>query len=158
MVARARLKPGDFERLRRRLNDTIPEAVREEVEKAIVQGAEEIADTARRFAPERSGNLKKSIVVTKPGHSTPAHSQPGGTKTVGPLSAAVTAGNSDVRYAHLVEYGTKPHEVGGIFEGAQHPGSVARPFFWPAYRLHRKKVKARVKRAIGKALRKKSGV
>ena len=52
---------------------------------------------------------------------------------------AITAGNSDVRYPHLQEYGTTFHP--------------AQPFFFPAYRLHKKKVLAAIKRGIGKAIK-----
>lgn len=158
MVARARLNPGDYERLRRKLGEKIPEAMRAEVEKAIIQGGEEMVSVARHLAPKKSGDLAASIVVTKPGESTPAHSQPGGSNVVGPLSAKVTAGNTNVRYAHLVEYGTQGHPQGGQFQGTQHPGTTAQPFFWPAYRLTRKRIKARIKRAVGKALRDEAGV
>jgi HK97 gp10 family phage protein len=58
-------------------------------------------------------------------------------------SVAVTAGNTDVRYAHLVEHGTvKAH---------------AQPFFWPAVRMHRKKAKAAIKRAVATAVKKEWG-
>ena len=57
--------------------------------------------------------------------------------------AAVTVGDHTVRYGHLVEYGTKK--------------AHARPFFWPAVRLHNKKAKAAIKRAIGKAVRETRG-
>lgn len=56
---------------------------------------------------------------------------------------AVTVGNKDVRYGHLVEYGTTK--------------APARPFFWPAVRLHQKKATAAIKRAIGKAVRETHG-
>jgi HK97 gp10 family phage protein len=59
--------------------------------------------------------------------------------TVPENAVVVTVGNKDVRYAHLVEYGT-----------SQAP---AQPYFWPAFRLLRKRIQNRVKRAIAKAVR-----
>ena len=119
----------------------LPEAVREAVKPALVKGAEEIA-ALQRAAAEASrdtGDLIDSIKVTGPGGTTPPYSQPGGTHTVGELEAVVTAGNSEVRYAHLVEHGTAKAE--------------AQPFFWPGVRLGRKRATARIKRAISKAIK-----
>ena len=102
-----------------------------------------MARTMRALVPEDTGALKASITVTGPGQATPAYSQPGGAVLVGETQAAVTAGNTDVRYAHLVEYGTRH--------------AAAQPFFWPAERLHRKKATAKIRRAIGKAVRGRKG-
>ncbi|EYD73613.1 Phage protein, HK97, gp10 [Rubellimicrobium mesophilum DSM 19309] len=93
----------------------------------------------RALAPEDEGDLKASIAVTGPGQQTPPYSQPGGSMVVPENAAAVTAGNSEVRYPHLVEYGTKLQR--------------AQPYFWPGFRLSRKKAANRIKRAIGKAIR-----
>jgi hypothetical protein len=93
-----------------------------------------LAETSRR-----TGALINSIKVTGPGETTPSHSQPDGSNRVPENAAAVTAGNSDVRYAHLVEYGTQQ--------------APAKPFFFPAVRLDRKRINNRIKRAIRKAVR-----
>lgn len=93
----------------------------------------------RVLAPELTGDLKESIAVTLPRQTTPPYSQPGGSTLAGPLEVLVTAGNSEVRYPHLVEYGTA--------------SAPAQPFFWPAYRLSRKRIASRIKRAISKAVK-----
>lgn len=129
---------GGLARFQKRMRE-IPKAVRLAVQPALVQGAEEIAAAARALAPEDTGDLKRSIEVTGPGQFTPAYSQPGGQKATQENQAAVTVGNTDVRYAHLVEYGTKR--------------APAQPFFWPAFRLVRKRAAARVKRAMSKAVK-----
>jgi HK97 gp10 family phage protein len=126
------------ERLARRLN-AIPAAVKKAVQPALIKSGKELAATMRALAPEDTGALKKSLAVTPPGHATPAHSQPGGSRVARENEVLVTAGNSDVRYAHLVEYGTTKAD--------------ARPFFWPAYRLKKKRILNRTKRAIGKAIK-----
>jgi HK97 gp10 family phage protein len=131
----------------------LSDKVRVPVQNAVVQGAEDIADTQRTFVPVDEGDLKASIHVTKPGETTPAHSQPGGSRVAREYEAIVTAGNDRVRYPHLVEFGTKPHPQGGMFEGTEHPGTPAQPYFWPGYRLVRKRVRSRVKRIIGKAIK-----
>ncbi len=119
----------------------IPQAVREAVRPALIKSGDELADAMRHLAPEDTGALKESIAVTPPGGTTPAYSQPGGSRLAGETEVLVTVGDHEVRYAHLVEYGTA--EAG------------AQPYFWPAFRLMRKKLQSRIKRAIGKAVREK---
>lgn len=141
-----------LDKLRRKLK-AIPKAAKDEARKAVVQGAEEIAALQRNLAPVDDGDLKASIHVTKPGETTPPYSQPGGSRTANPEQAIVTAGNTKVRYAHLVEFGTAPHTNGGLFAGTQHPGTTEQGFFWPAYRALRKRVKSRITRNINKAIK-----
>lgn len=121
----------------------IPTSVKRAVEPALMRAGEELADTMRALAPDdpatSAPDLKSSIAVTGPGQATPPYSQPGGSMVVAENEVAVTAGNSDVRYPHLQEHGTTFHQ--------------AQPFFWPSVRLNRKRLTARIKRAIGKAVR-----
>lgn len=117
----------------------IPLAVREGTQPALMKGAEEIAALQRRFAPKDEGDLEDSITVTGPGQETPPYSQPGGAHRVPENAAAVTAGNSEVRYPHLQEYGTTHHP--------------AQPFFWPAFRMLRKRSANRIKREMSKAVK-----
>jgi HK97 gp10 family phage protein len=138
--------------LQRRLA-AIPKRLKREVQPALLKGAEDMAGDIKRLAPVDDGDLRDSIAVTPAGQKTPAHSQPGGSTTVPENAVAVTAGNTRVRYAHLLEYGTAPHINGGTFAGTQNPGVPAQPFFWPGYRLNRKRVKARIRRAISKAVK-----
>lgn len=121
--------------------EAIPEAVRREVQPNIIKSADELAGLVQHLAePSRdTGALIESVEVTPPGGTTPAYSQPGGSRTATELEAIVTVGNSGVRYPHLVEYGT-----------AEAP---AQPFFWPAVRSLRKRINARTNRAIRKAIR-----
>jgi hypothetical protein len=53
--------------------------------------------------------------------------------------AIVTAGNVAVRYPHLVEHGAST--------------APAQPFFWPGFRLTRKRAQDRIKRSIRTAVR-----
>ena len=80
-----------------------------------------------------------SVTVTPAGQTTPPYSQPSGSTLVPDGAAVVTVGNSDVRYPHLVEYGTSDTQ--------------AQPFFWPAVRLNRKRAENRIKRAMAKTVR-----
>lgn len=128
-----------LESLSRKLRKRIPKAVADATEAALVKGATEISDTAKRLAPRRSGRLADSIGWTlgKP---------PGDAKIIGGqerrfkgVRASIFAGNSEAYYARFVEFGTErasPH-----------------PFFFPAYRVNKKRAKNRITRAIKKGLR-----
>ena len=136
----------DGERLRRRLA-AIPNAVRAASAAATLKQANIIANTMRQFAPDDPAtgapDLKTSIEVTPAGQQTPFYSQPGGSMTVPENMVAITVGGEEVRYPHLVEYGTTKAQ--------------AQPFFWPAFRLHRKKAQQAIKRGVSAAVRKNWG-
>lgn len=116
-------------------------APREAMKPVLVKQAGRFADTAKHLAETSrdTGALINSITVTPPGHVTPPYSQPGGSHVAGEFEAVVTAGNSDVRYPHLVEYGTSK--------------TNAQPFWWPALRLTRKTIQNAINRAGRKAIR-----
>lgn len=135
---------GGLAKFQRRMR-AVPEAARRAVVPALVKSANEVADVMRATVPVDDGDLQASIKVTAPGLSTPPYSQPGGSMVVPELTAAITAGNADVRYAHLVEYGH-----GNGFGGTTVP---PHPFFWPSFRLTRKRALNRIKRAVGKAIK-----
>lgn len=119
--------------------DRVIKAPREAVLPALKKSGEELAAAQKGLAPVDTGALRDSIEVTLPGQSTPPYSQPGGSRVADETQVLVTAGNSDVRYAHLVEYGTAEAE--------------AQPFFWPAFRLLRKRLQNRINRAAKKAVK-----
>lgn len=122
-----------------------------ELTKAGAKSAGEMVALARSFVPVKTGALRDSIQATPPGHSPPGYAQGAGQVPRG--AHAVTAGNSTVRYPHLVEYGTAPHANRGVFEGTDHPGTGANPFFWPAYRVIRKRHQSRASRALSKSVK-----
>ncbi|MEQ8167002.1 MAG: HK97 gp10 family phage protein [Alphaproteobacteria bacterium] len=119
----------------------IPAAIRQDIKLALMKSAEELADMQRHLAESSrdTGALIESIEVTAPGETTPAYSQPGGSRTAHELEAIVTVGNEDVRYPHLVEYGTAD--------------APAQPYFWPAVRTLQKRINNRLNRAARKAIR-----
>jgi HK97 gp10 family phage protein len=144
----------------------LPTAVRSEIRQALAEGADEMVATMRGLAPVspsgshgwEPGMLRSSIVATFGAGGAPAYAAFQGRKgrrairsNDPDLSVTISAGDTHVRYAHLVEFGTKPHPQGGKFAGTQHPGTAARPFFYPGYRANKKKVKARISRAITRA-------
>jgi HK97 gp10 family phage protein len=147
-----------LERLKKRF-DRLPANVFDEVGKAIETGANEIADMQKRLAPVRTGALRDSIAVSLDGKPPryAAFRPKKGRNAVAPeagVTAVITAGNPEVRYAHLVEFGTAPHVVGGKFKGAEHPGARAEPFFYPAYRVLKRRVRGRISRAFSKGVKK----
>ncbi|MDW9626493.1 HK97 gp10 family phage protein [Sinorhizobium meliloti] len=135
---------GGLSRFQQRMR-AIPQAVREAVQPDLLAAGEDLAGVMKQLAETSrdTGALIDSIEVTGPGQSTPAYSQPGGAQVAPENTVLVTAGNTDVRYAHLVEHGTTEAE--------------AQPFFWPAVRLSSKRLKSRIKRSISKAVRKEWG-
>ncbi|MCJ8053890.1 HK97 gp10 family phage protein [Shinella curvata] len=133
---------GGLSRIQQRMA-MIPRRVREAVTPALIKEGNDLAVTMRILAPDDPAtdapDLRSSIEVTGPSEQTPPYSQPGGSMVVPENAVAVTVGNADVRYPHLVEYGTTK--------------ATAQPFFWPTVRLQRKKATNAIKRAIRKAVK-----
>ncbi len=149
-------KVQNVERLKRRLA-AIPKAARAEIRKALEKGAQEIKTMARVMAPVKDGDLRESIDYTF-GAFSPENSNVRGVSASDglgdpDLSVTIHAGDAKAFYAAFVEFGTAPHPQGGQFTGTQHPGTAPQPFFYPAYRLLKKRVKGRIGRAVRKAAR-----
>jgi HK97 gp10 family phage protein len=125
------------DRLKRRIL-AVPKAAKKAAELQIVTEAHKLAGKMKGVVPVDQGDLKDSITVTEGGQRTPSYSHPGGSHVVPEGAAEITAGNSKVRYAHLVEYGTK--------------NAQSQPFFWPSVRVERPKIQRRINRAIRKAI------
>lgn len=117
----------------------VPQRVMEAINSDMPKAGEEVAGKIRALAPRVTGDLAASVEVTGPGQTTPAYSQPGGQMTVPDGTVAVTAGNSDVRYAHLVEYGSVK--------------SQAHPFFWRGYDLGKKGAIREIRKALRRGLK-----
>lgn len=139
-----------------KLSRLAPEAAKE-VGLAAQELGNEMVGIARNYAPKDSGDLSESIVMTPGGQVTPSYSQPGGAQVVPEHAALITAGNTKVRYPHLVEYGARAHIAGGKFKGAQIPAIPPQPYFWPAFRMIRRRFRARMSRAVNKAAKEVAG-
>jgi HK97 gp10 family phage protein len=113
-----------LDQLKRKLA-AMPIAARTEIRKALDVSAEEMAATARALAPVDTGALKASIEKAEGRHD---------------LEVLVRAGGPATGLAVIVEYG--------------HDNAAARPFFWPAYRSLRRRIRSRLNRAIRSAARK----
>lgn len=140
----------------RRLNRKIaklPDFVRAELDAALRTSAGEIVDLAKSFAPRKSGDLQNSIGFTV-GEYIPENSNVRGVSARGgghDLSVTIHAGDAKAFYAAWVEFGTAPHINKGLYKGTENPGASAQPFFFPAWRLGKKRAKSRISRALTKA-------
>lgn len=124
-----------------RMFAAMPARVEAAARRAMEQGAEELVAMMRRLAPVKSGQLRASIgwawVEAPAGAAVLAESE---TKSRG-LRIVVYAGGDDdyAFYARFVEFGTK--------------NAKAHPFFFPAYRSLRKRIRSRVHREMKKAIK-----
>ncbi|QQS08677.1 MAG: HK97 gp10 family phage protein [Phycisphaerales bacterium] len=142
------------------------------IRRALLSGARVIRDEARIKAPKRTGALKKAIVaetdrkgstrdrlvaVVKIAPKSYTVSPKGRAKTVS-SKVQKARGKRSVKgevypraYAHLVEFGTRPHAVGkgsrlskGRAGGAMHPGTPPQPFIRPAYDTKRGEASSKI--------------
>lgn len=129
----------------------LPVAAEKRIKEAMGQGADEIVALMKSLVAVDSGELRDSIGWTW--GDAPKYSQKIATvkSADGKLVITIYAGNSKVRYAHLVEFATKAHENAGQFPGTQHPGTAAQPFFFVSYRALRRRTKSRITRAINQS-------
>lgn len=128
-----------------------PEVAETLVKAAMEQGAQDIVNMMQNLVPVDDGELMESIGWTW--GQAPKYSQRIGSvkSNDGKQTITIYAGNSKVRYAHLVEFGSAPHVNGGMFPGTFNPGSKAQSFFYVSWRAKRRSARARVSRAITKA-------
>ncbi|MBM1688830.1 HK97-gp10 family putative phage morphogenesis protein [Sulfitobacter geojensis] len=126
------------DKLSKRLN-AIPDAVVKKLRPALIKGAQDMQDAMELLVPEDTGDLANTITVTGPGETTPAYASGGGSTTLAENQAAVTVGSTDVRYGHIVEFGSARAE--------------AQPFMLPGMRIAKPKALFRIQTAIGKAIR-----
>ena len=93
-------------------------------------GAVVLQNAAKQNVPVKSGALRRSIKVST------------GIKK-GRVYSRVRAGDKIAFYAHMVEFGTRPHKIGKVgrmlwingrwvYAPVNHPGSRPRPFMRPA--------------------------
>lgn len=119
-----------------RLLQTLPGKVQKNITRAALRaGAAVLLPEVKQRIPVASGNLRDTARITTRAKG-------------GEASASVKVGGKfkgkDAWYAHLVEFGTRPHiirpqERGGLLRFGEviarevrHPGTAARPFMRPA--------------------------
>lgn len=113
--------------------------------------AEELVEEMRRYVPRDSGDLAKSIGWTwgEAPRGAVLVAKGSNEGSYGTLRITIYAGSKAAYYARYVEFGTRPHTTP---RGA-HPGSRARPFFFPVYRKNKRRIKSGVTRAINRAIK-----
>ncbi|WP_058599100.1 HK97 gp10 family phage protein [Aureimonas ureilytica] len=129
----------------------IPAEAKKEIRRELAAAAEGLCVEMRGRVPVESGELRDSITWRYGDQARVLYSQGGGGDHE--LSVRISAGNYDVRYAHLVEFGAAPHIAGGQHEGKQHPGAPAQPFFYPTIRGNKRKIDRAVSNAVIRAIR-----
>lgn len=117
----------------------MPAHVEAAARRAMEKGAKELVAAMKRMVPVDSGDLRDSIGWTW-------GSAPKGSRVLAEsasdsrgLKITVYAGNNEAFYARWVEFGTSK--------------SAAHPFFFPAYRSLRKRIKSRITREMRKAIK-----
>lgn len=130
------MKIANRERLVRKIA-ALPGATRSEIMAALVRSADEITALQRRFVPVDDGTLLSTIRNTASEADLRVTLTAGGAETTTQVRKGASVAYD---YALGVEFGTAK--------------MAAQPFFFPAYRLGKKRAKARVRRAVNKAARK----
>lgn len=110
--------------IRRDLLKTIPAQLQAEIGKTVDKAADEMATAAEALAPQATGELAGTIRVEAGADA---------------LSRSVVAGDENADHATWTEFGTA--------------NADAEPFFWPAFRLLRKRRDGQINRAVRKALK-----
>ncbi len=178
----ARVKMSGLDKLNRKLY-RLPQAAKDELAKAMEAGAKEIVALAKTLVPvgkspptyagsNNPNALKNSINWTwgeaPKGSIVLGTIRPSGNSKADDLKITIYAGDDEAFYARWVEFGTRSHGIdakannpGGMSRGqnnfgrhVDHPGAKATPFFFPAYRASRKRVRARLSKAITTSVKK----
>lgn len=119
--------------LERRIK-AMPALARQEIGRALDASAREVEDNARALAPSDDGDLRASIRSGTGGHELSRVVEAGGPTTTRPVREGVSASYD---YALGTEWGTAD--------------TPAQPYFYPAWRLGRKRAIGRINRAVRKA-------
>lgn len=122
---------------------SMPERVRAAAKSAIEQNADELVALQQRLAPRKTGRFASSIRKEPGGNELSVRVKAGGKLTTVAVNSRVSheeaqGGVGGYDYALAQEFGTEH--------------MTANPSFYPAYRSLKKRMRARVSRAVRKAL------
>lgn len=142
-MARTRFSPAKQRALNHKLR-RMPRIVRAALADALRDNAEWLTEMQRQAAPEDSGNLRDSIGWRWTRNVAGRNN----------LSITVFAGSRQGKrgsegnafYARFVEFGTNPSDK-------RSHGVRAQPFFFPTYRMNKKRMKNRVNAAQRRAIK-----
>lgn len=140
--------------------------------RALREAAIQVRDTARQNVPVRTGALKRSIVVETGSRNASNPNQVSAwiriaKNSYSPALQLASSSRAKLRkvssktqkdrgrlsvrgeiyprnYAHLVEFGTKPHAIGK----GRHPGAKAQPFMGPAWQAWESRIPDIVRRRL----------
>jgi HK97 gp10 family phage protein len=132
------IKVRNKDRLFQALRKSVP-AVDAELRTALAKAGDEFVNTASRLVPVDEGDLRDSI-QWKPTKATQADSRRSPAIVI---QAGADQPGDEAYYVRFVEFGT--------------PETPKQPFFFPSYRLLRRKIRGMLSRAMGRAI-KKSGL
>ena len=151
------------EALTRNLERLTP-GVTEAAAKAKLEVAQEAASRIRNAAPHKTGEYASEIVGQRQADN-PGKLPINGRPSKDPDATAVYA----PFYWRFIEFGTAPHLIKGrngknlVFKGedgqvvsvpsVNHPGGRAHPHVFPTWKAYRKAAKAKISRAISKAVK-----
>ena len=121
----------------RKLTKTIPDRVRKRTRAAMQKGADEMVVLAKQLVPVDKGDLRNSIGWTWGNVSDDALTL--ASSGSGDERITVFAGSETAFYVRWQEFGT------------QH--MTPNPFFFPAYRLLRRRIRSRITREMNKAIK-----
>ena len=121
----------------RKLTEELKKEVHDEAVRELNNQAQDLAKTITAVAPEEEGGLKQSVRVIPGKRDTTVRVVAGGKLTIRP---AVSSKPYD--YARADEFGTV--------------NMPAQPFFFPTYRLKKKKMISAMKRKINASIKKRS--
>jgi HK97 gp10 family phage protein len=136
------------DRLRRKMK-SIPGAVRKAARAQLKANALELADMQRRMAPVDTGELRNSIRAYNVSTSTriswrvAARDHKAAWVEFGTSASEARASRQNLNFRRTVVM-TKAYSA--------HHATEARPFFWPSYRVLKRRFRARMNRAAKKAL------
>lgn len=110
---------------------------RREIGVALDRSADEMVATARSMAPSEDGTLRESIRQEPGAHELQRVIEAGGPTTTRPVREGQSA---EYDYSLAVEYGTSD--------------TPEQPYFWPSWRLLKRRMRGRVSRAVRAAAKK----
>lgn len=135
---------------------------------AMEEGAEEVCAFMRQLVPAKSQALRRSIGWTW-GELPPGsfmiddiRSGPNQGQQYATLRIKIYAGSREAFYARFVEFGTQPHSLtrnASVARGKRqatgrgHPGTIAQPFFFPAWKAKRPAFRNRIRLKVRTAIR-----
>lgn len=147
----------------------IPDVAVEAAREAMEAGAQQMVEAMRAMAPRgTSGNLAASIGWTwgelPPGTFMIDEIRSGRNsgEQFATLRLKIYAGSNDAFYARFVEFGTRPHSLARNAsldrgkrqeQGGSHPGTPARPFFYPTWKKMRAKFRRDIHNRVRAAIR-----